>query len=63
MSSGHGALHFTSIVSMPLAMIATVFVLKALASVISLGSGFRGGFFFRHAVSRRARRSPVRGRH
>ena len=31
---------------MPLAMIATVFVLKALASVISLGSGFRGGFFF-----------------
>jgi CIC family chloride channel protein len=46
MSSGHGALHFTSIVSMPLAMIAIVFVLKALASVISLGSGFRGGLFF-----------------
>jgi CIC family chloride channel protein len=46
MSSGHGALHFTSIVSMPLAMIAAVFVLKALASVISLGSGFRGGLFF-----------------
>jgi chloride channel protein, CIC family len=46
MSSGHGALHFTSMVSMPLAMIATVFVLKALASVISLGSGFRGGLFF-----------------
>jgi CIC family chloride channel protein len=46
MSSGHGALHFTSIVSMPLVMIATVFVLKALASVISLGSGFRGGLFF-----------------
>jgi CIC family chloride channel protein len=46
MSSGHGALHFTSIVSMPLAVIATVFVLKALASVVSLGSGFRGGLFF-----------------
>jgi hypothetical protein len=46
MSSGHGALHFASIVSMPLTMIATVFVLKALASVISLGSGFRGGLFF-----------------
>jgi chloride channel protein, CIC family len=46
MSSGHGALHFTSMVSMPLAMIAAVFVLKALASVISLGSGFRGGLFF-----------------
>src|SRR6202163_779302 len=46
MSSGHGALHFAGIVSMPLAMIASVFVLKALASVISLGSGFRGGLFF-----------------
>jgi len=46
MSSGHGALHFTSMVSMPLAMIATVLVAKALASVISLGSGFRGGLFF-----------------
>jgi CIC family chloride channel protein len=46
MSSGHGALHFAGIVSMPLTMIATVFVLKALASVISLGSGFRGGLFF-----------------
>jgi CIC family chloride channel protein len=46
MSSGHGALHFGGIVSMPLAAIAFVFVLKALASVISLGSGFRGGLFF-----------------
>jgi chloride channel protein, CIC family len=46
MSSGHGALHFSSIVSMPLQMIAGVFLLKALASVISLGSGFRGGLFF-----------------
>jgi CIC family chloride channel protein len=27
-------------------LIATVFVLKAMASVISLGSGFRGGLFF-----------------
>jgi CIC family chloride channel protein len=46
MSSGHGALHFGGIVSMPLAAIAFVFVLKAVASVISLGSGFRGGLFF-----------------
>jgi len=46
MSSGHGALHFTSIVSMPLAIIAGVFLLKALASIVSLGSGFRGGLFF-----------------
>ena len=46
MSSGHGALHFAGLVSLPLAAITTVFVLKAIASVISLGSGFRGGLFF-----------------
>src|SRR6202140_4786147 len=46
MSSGHGALHFAGFVSMPLAAIAGIFVLKAIASVISLGSGFRGGLFF-----------------
>jgi CIC family chloride channel protein len=46
MSSGHGALHFAGMVSMPLAAIAGLFALKAIASVISLGSGFRGGLFF-----------------
>jgi CIC family chloride channel protein len=46
MSSGHGALHFAGIVSMPLAVIAGIFLLKAIASIISLGSGFRGGLFF-----------------
>jgi chloride channel protein, CIC family len=46
MSSGHGALHFAGFVSIPLAVIATVFVLKAIASIASLGSGFRGGLFF-----------------
>jgi chloride channel protein, CIC family len=46
MSSGHGALHFAAIISMPMAVISGVFVLKAVASVISLGSGFRGGLFF-----------------
>jgi CIC family chloride channel protein len=46
MSSGHGALHFTGIVSLPLAVIAGVFLLKAMASIVSLGSGFRGGLFF-----------------
>ena len=46
MSSGHGALHFGSIVAMPLGFIAGVLALKALASIISLGSGFRGGLFF-----------------
>ncbi len=46
LSSGHGALHFAGIVSMPLAFIAAVFALKTIASVISLGTGFRGGLFF-----------------
>ena len=46
MSSGHGALHFAGFVSIPLAVVATMFVLKAIASVMSLGSGFRGGLFF-----------------
>ena len=46
MSSGHGALHLTSIFKLPLATIALIFVLKAIASMISLGSGFRGGLFF-----------------
>src|ERR1700694_4616016 len=46
MSSGHGALPFAGFVSIPMTVIATMFVLKAIASVVSLGSGFRGGLFF-----------------
>jgi CIC family chloride channel protein len=46
MSSGHGALHFAGFVSIPLSVLATIFTLKAIASVVSLGSGFRGGLFF-----------------
>ncbi|MCP2216251.1 chloride channel protein [Bradyrhizobium elkanii] len=46
MSSGHGAMRFAGIVAMPLAFIAAVFALKAVASIVSLGSGFRGGLFF-----------------
>ena len=46
MSSGHGALHLTGIFKLPVATIALIFALKALASMISLGSGFRGGLFF-----------------
>lgn len=46
MSSGHGALHLTGIFKLPLEMIALIFVLKSIASIISLGSGFRGGLFF-----------------
>jgi CIC family chloride channel protein len=46
MSSGHGALHFAGFVSIPLTVVATIFVLKVTASIVSLGSGFRGGLFF-----------------
>jgi len=46
MSSGHGALHLTGIFKLSLEAIALIFALKALASMISLGSGFRGGLFF-----------------
>jgi CIC family chloride channel protein len=46
MSSGHGALHLTGMLDLPLQAIATILGLKALASVVSLGSGFRGGLFF-----------------
>src|SRR5665213_869075 len=46
MSSGHGALHFAGFVSIPLTVVASMFLLKALASILSLGSGFRGGLFF-----------------
>jgi len=46
MSTGHGALHLSGIFKLPIEMIATVFVLKTLASMVSLGSGFRGGLFF-----------------
>jgi len=46
MSSGHGALHLTGIFKLPIEMIAMIFALKILASIISLGTGFRGGLFF-----------------
>jgi chloride channel protein, CIC family len=46
LSSGHGALHISSVVASPLTAIALLFVLKSLASIVSLGTGFRGGLFF-----------------
>jgi len=46
MSSGHGALRFSGMFQLSLATVALLFVLKIIASVISLGSGFRGGLFF-----------------
>jgi CIC family chloride channel protein len=46
LSSGHGALHVTAMLQMPLAMVGSLLLFKSVASIISLGSGFRGGLFF-----------------
>ena len=46
MSSGHGALRIIGVLDLSIFTVALVFVLKILASIASLGSGFRGGLFF-----------------
>ena len=46
LSSGHGALGRTFDVHDPLGWVILLVVLKATASAISIGSGFRGGLFF-----------------
>lgn len=46
MSSGHGALRIIGVLDLSIRTVALVFVLKILASIASLGSGFRGGLFF-----------------
>jgi len=47
LSSGHGGLKLTLDATLPMAApILLVLVLKATASAVSLGSGFRGGLFF-----------------
>ncbi|WCE06433.1 chloride channel protein [Pseudoxanthomonas sp. JBR18] len=46
LSSGHGALHLDMGNANTLRILATLLVLKCLASGISLGFGFRGGLFF-----------------
>ena len=46
LSAGHGALHADLAVGAPLAFIATIFLAKCAASIVSLGFGFRGGLFF-----------------
>ncbi len=46
LSSGHGALGLTFEVHDPLRWVVLLVVLKATASAISIGSGFRGGLFF-----------------
>jgi CIC family chloride channel protein len=46
LSSGHGALRLELALQPAMAFLLFVFVLKVLASVISLSFGFRGGLFF-----------------
>ena len=46
LSSGHGAIHLAGMMQSPLRMIMLLFALKAIASIVSLGTGFRGGLFF-----------------
>jgi CIC family chloride channel protein len=46
LSAGHGAMHLDLYANLGLAALIVLISTKALASVISLGSGFRGGLFF-----------------
>ena len=46
LSSGHSALQVTLDAPYPMTQVALLLVLKAAASALSIGSGFRGGLFF-----------------
>jgi CIC family chloride channel protein len=46
LGAGHGALRALLTATLPLGVVLTMLGLKALASAVSLGSGFRGGLFF-----------------
>jgi chloride channel protein, CIC family len=46
MSSGHGALRIAGMLDLPFGFVVLLFALKIAASIVSLGSGFRGGMFF-----------------
>ncbi|MDB5413042.1 MAG: chloride channel protein [Rubritepida sp.] len=46
LSAGHGALHIAFATEAPMRAVLLLLVLKALASALSLGAGFRGGLFF-----------------
>lgn len=46
LSGGHGALHINLETNVPLASLLALLLLKATASAVSIGSGFRGGLFF-----------------
>ena len=46
LSSGHGALHLNLDANLTIFGLLSIFLLKAAASAISIGSNFRGGLFF-----------------
>ena len=46
LSAGHSALHLDMMDAVPIAFILSILAAKSLASIISLGFGFRGGLFF-----------------
>ncbi|WP_242151730.1 chloride channel protein [Sphingomonas sp. BAUL-RG-20F-R05-02] len=46
LSAGHGALHNDLMACTSIRFIAMIFICKCLASIVSLGFGFRGGLFF-----------------
>lgn len=46
LAAGHGAMQLDLPVSIPMATLAGLIALKLVASMVSLGSGFRGGLFF-----------------
>jgi CIC family chloride channel protein len=46
LSAGHSALHADLPKSAPIIFLATIILAKSLASILSLGFGFRGGLFF-----------------
>jgi CIC family chloride channel protein len=46
LSAGHGALHLNLASSPAIPMLIGLFLMKSLASAVSIGSGFRGGLFF-----------------
>jgi CIC family chloride channel protein len=46
LSAGHGGLHLTTATQLALSSLLFIFAMKSLASIVSLGFGFRGGLFF-----------------
>lgn len=46
LSAGHGALHLNLSHSPEITILIGLFLLKSIASAVSIGSGFRGGLFF-----------------